>query len=127
MALVLETAARTALADAIAASVDNGTTETGGKLVIETTADVEVSLHRFVDPAFGGGAVAGVLTLDSVPIDDTSAAGGTAAQYSVFDRDNTKLWEGVVAVTGQDLDLSSLSVGVGDTVSLTAFTVTQPA
>ena len=127
MALVLETPTRTALADAIAASVDNGTTETGGKLVIETTADAEVSLHRFVDPAFGGGAAAGVLTLDSLPIDDTTAAGGTAAQYSVFDRDNTKLWEGVVSVSGDDLDLSSLSVGVGDTVSLTAFTVTQEA
>ena len=127
MALVLETPARTLLADAMAASVDNGTTQTGGKLVIEETDDSEVSTHRFVDPAFGGGAASGVLTLDSVPIDDTSAAGGTAAQYSVYDRDDTKLFEGVVAVSGEDLDLSSLSVGVGDTVSLTAFTLTQPA
>ncbi len=126
MALVLETPTRNALADAIDASVNNGTTETGGKLVIETTADAEVSLHRFTATAFGV-AAAGVISCNGLPIDDTSAAGGTAAQYSVFDRDNLKLWEGVVGVTGDDLDLSSLSVGVGDTVSLTAFTVTQPA
>ncbi len=59
MALVLETPARTLLADAMAAAVDNGTTQTGGKLVIEETDDSEVSTHRFVDPAFGGGAAAG--------------------------------------------------------------------
>jgi len=127
MALVMEMPTRTALADAIAASVDAGTAQTGGKLVIEESDDSEVSLHRFDAAAFGGGAASGVLTLASVPLDDTSAAGGTAAQYSVYDRDDTKLWEGVVSVSGDDLDLSSLSVGVGDTVSLTAFTVTQEA
>jgi hypothetical protein len=126
MALVMETATRNALANAIDDAVNAGTAQTGGKLVIETSADAEVSLHRFANPAFGP-AAAGVISANSLPIDDTSAAGGTAAQYSIYDRDDTKLLEGVVAVTGQDLDLSSLSVGVGDTVSLTAFTITQPA
>ena len=126
MALVLEMPTRTALADAIDASVNAGTTETGGKLVIEQTDDAEVSLHRFAATAFGP-AASGVISASVLPIDDTSAAGGTAAQYSIYDRDNTKLLEGVVSVSGDDLDLSSLSVGVGDTVSLTAFAITQEA
>ena len=123
MALVLETASANALADAIDTAINVGVTESGGKLVLETSGDAEVSLHRFADPAFGT-ASSGVITAASLPIDDTSAAGGTVAQYSIFDRNNAKQLEGVVAVSGQDLDLSSLSVGVGDTVSLTAFTIT---
>lgn len=123
MALVLETAARNAVADAMSAAIDIGVSETGGKLVLETTGDVEVSLHRFAASSFGA-AAAGVITAASLPIDDTDADGGTVAQYSIFDRNNLKQLEGVVAVAGQDLDLSSLSVGAGDTVSLTAFTIT---
>lgn len=125
MTLILETAMRNALADAIDATVNGGTTQTGGKLVIETTADAEISLHRFADPAFGTAAT-GVITLQSVPIDDTSATAGTAAQFSIYDRDDAKLLEGEVATSGKDLDLSSLVVGGGDTVSLTSFTMTVP-
>ena len=126
MALALETTLRDALADAIDTRVNVGTTQTGGSLVIEESDDSEVSLHRFADPAFGASST-GTITMDTPPKDDTSAAGGTAAQFSIYDRDDAKLLEGVVQVTGADLDLSSLSVGVGDTVSLTAFTITVPA
>lgn len=123
MALVLETASGNAVADAIDAQINTGVTQSGAKLVLETSGDVEVSLHRFDATAFGG-ASSGVITANSLPIDDTDADGGTVAQYSIFNRDDVKQLEGVVAVAGQDLDLSSLSVGVGDTVSLTAFTIT---
>ncbi len=126
MSLVMETATRTALANAIDAAINVGTAETGGKLVIETAVDVEISLHRFSDPAFGA-AAAGVISANSLPIDDTSAVAGTAAQYSIYNRDNVKILEGVAAVSGQDLDLSSLSIGAGDTVSLTDFAITQGA
>ncbi len=112
--------------DALTAEIDNGTTQTGGKLVIETTADAEISLHRFSDPSFGASS-SGTITMQSPPKDDTSATAGTAAQFSLYDRDDAKILEGVVAVTGQDLDLSSLAVGGGDTVSLTSFTISMIA
>ena len=108
--------------DALDAAINVGTAQTGGKLVIETTADAEISLHRFSQPAFGV-AAAGTITMASPPKDDTNANAGTAAQFSIFDRDDTKILEGVVQVTGADLDLSSLAVGAGDTVSLTSFTI----
>ncbi len=123
MALVLIVASANALADAMDASINVGSGQTGGKLVLETSGDVEVSLHRFANPAFGN-AAAGVITAASLPIDDTSAAGGVVEHYSIYDRDDLKQLEGVVSVSGDDLDLSSVSVGVGDTVSLTAFTIT---
>jgi len=124
MALVLTTVAANDLANAMTTSIDVGVTETGGKLVIETSADAEISLHRFNAPPSFGAAAAGVISLNGLPIDDTSATAGTAAQYSIFNRNNLKQLEGEVAVSGKDLDLSSLIVGGGDTVSLTAFTIT---
>jgi len=126
MALVMETVLRDDLANSIDASVNVGTMQTGGKLVIETSADAEISLHRFDATAFGASST-GVITMNSAPKDDTSAMAGTAAQFSIFDRDDQKQLEGEVAVSGKDLDLSSLSVGAGDTVSLTAFSITVEA
>lgn len=126
MTLILETVLRDDLANEIAASIDVGVTQPGGKLVIETVADAEISLHRFEAAAFGA-ASTGVITMASPPKDDTSATAGTAAQFSIYDREDQKQLEGEVAVSGKDLDLSSLVVGGGDTVSLTAFSITVPA
>lgn len=126
MALILETTLRDALAAEIEVQINVGVTETGGKLVIETSGDAEISLHRFDADSFGVPAT-GTITLNSTPIDDTSAQAGAAIQFSIYDRNNLKLLEGVVDVSGQDLDLSSLSVGGGDTVSLTSFSITVPA
>lgn len=126
MVLILETVLRDAMGNQIDATVNTGVAQTGGKLVIETVDDVEISLHRFLDPAFSA-AVIGVITLQGTPIADTSANAGVAAQFSIFDRDDLKILEGIVAVAGQDLDLSSLSVDAGDTISLTSFSITVPA
>lgn len=126
MAITFETVMRNAIADALELEISFGVTETAGKLVIETSVDAEISLHRFDDP-FSAAAAAGTITMTGAPKDDTSAQAGTAAQFSIFDRNNLKILEGVVNVSGQDLDLSSLSVGGGDTVSLTAFSITAPA
>jgi len=126
MTLTLQTVLRDDIANEIDNSINVGTMQSGGKLVIETSGDAEISLHRFANPAFGASAT-GTITMETPPKDDTSAMAGTAAQFSIFDRDDQKQLEGVVAVSGSDLDLSSLSVGAGDTVSLTAFTITVPA
>ena len=124
MALTLETVLRNILADAIDAELNIGAGVSNMKL--ETSGDVEVATIDFQNPAFGA-AAAGVITLNGVPLSDTNATGGTVAQFSLYDRDGTKQLEGVVAVSGQDLDLSSLSVGATDTVELTSFTITVPA
>jgi len=126
MALVLETTLRNALADDIDANINFGVSDANGDLKFETSGDVEVATIEFQDPAFGPAAT-GVITAAGLPLSDTSATGGTVAQYSIFNRNNLKILEGVVSVSGDDLDLSSLSVGVGDTVELTAFTITVPA
>lgn len=124
MALTLETGMRDDLANQMDDSINTGGGTSNMKL--ETSGDVEVATLDFQDPAFGASAT-GVITLQGTPIEDTSATGGTVAQFSIFARSGTKQLEGVVAVSGQDLDLTSLVVGAGDTVELTSFSITVPA
>lgn len=124
MALTLETGMRDDLANQMDDSINVGGGTSNMKL--ETSGDVEVATLNFQNPAFGASAT-GTITLQGTPIEDTSATGGVVAQFSIFARDGVKELEGVVAVTGQDLDLTSLTVGAGDTVELTSFSITVPA
>lgn len=121
---VLETGARNALADALDAYVNTGAGTAQFKL--ETSGDVEVAAFDLQNPAFGNAAT-GVITLQGTPLQDTSAAGGTVAQASLYNRNATKVLESVAATSGQEVTVSSLTVGVGETVTLTSLTITQPA
>ena len=124
MALTIETVLRNAMADSITAEMDTGAGTSNMKL--ETSGDVEVATINFQNPSFGA-AASGVITLLGVTLSDADATGGVVAQFSLYDRDGTKQLEGVVAVSGQDLDLSSLTIGASDVVELTSFTITVPA
>jgi len=123
MALTLEAVLQNILANQITTEMDTGAGTSNMKL--ETSGDVEVATINFQNPSFGA-ASAGVITLLGVPLEDSSATGGTVAQFSLYDRDGTKQLEGVVSVSGDDLDLTSLSVGATDTVELTSFSLTVP-
>ena len=124
MATTHSTAARNAAADAVVDLVDGGSTDANGDLVIETSGDVEVATLALSNPAFGN-AAAGVATANAIS-DDTNATGGTAAKYQIQDRDNALVFEGSVTATGGggDIELSSVSIGAGDTVQMSSFTYT---
>jgi len=122
--MVLETATRNALADAFDALVNTGAGT--AQLRLETSGDVEVATFDLQNPAFGA-AASGVITLQGVPIQDTSATGGTVAQGSIYNRNGDKVSESPAATSGQEITMSSLVVGAGETVTLTSLTVTQPA
>ena len=125
MTTTLTTATRNAAADAIVDLVDGGTTDANGDLVIQTSGDVEVATLAMSNPAFGA-AAAGVATANSIS-DDTNATGGTAANFILQNRDNTEVIRGDCGTSGAELNLSSLSIGAGDTVSVSALTLTVPA
>ena len=118
----LETGARNAACDAVVDLIDAGG---AGTIVFETVGDVEVATLTFSATAFGAASV-GVATAAAIT-SDTSATGGTVAQASIYSGGATKILEATVAVSGSDIDLSSLTVGAGDTVSMSALTITQPA
>lgn len=129
MAITLTTAARNAACDGIVDLVDAGAG--AGTLEIKSAASTtagtsEVATVTFADPAFGNAAT-GTASLASAMTDDTNATGGTASDYTVFDSDGNAVWQGAVATSGSDLNLSSTTIGAGDTVSITSFTLTVPA
>lgn len=117
----LETAARNAAADALAALAD------GGTLVLETSGDAEVSTHAFAGTAFGA-ASGGVATAAAIG-DDTSAAGGTIAQASIYTSGAAKVMELTASATGGggEVQVSSLTITAGETVSISSLTITVPA
>lgn len=128
MAITLATAARNAACDGIVDLVDGGTG--AGSLEIKSAASTvagtnEVATLAFSNPAFGA-ASSGTATANAIS-DDTSATGGTASDYTVFDGDSAAIWQGSVGTSGADLNLSSTTIGAGDTVSVSSFTLTVPA
>jgi len=119
----LETAARNAACDAIVDLIDAGAG--AGTLVFETSGDVEVATLTFSDPAFGNAAT-GTATAGSIT-SDTNATGGTIAQASAYDSNSAKVIEFTCGTSGADINLSSLSITAGDTVSCSSLTITVPA
>lgn len=128
MAITLTAAARNAACNAIVDLIDAGTG--AGTIEIKSAASTvagtsEVATLTFSDPAFGD-AASGVATASAIT-DDTSATGGTAGFFTIFDSNDVAVMQGTVATSGADLNLSSVTIGAGDTVSISSFTVTMPA
>lgn len=119
--MTLETNARNAAVNAVAALLNSGTME------FQTAGSNEVATATFGATAFGasssGTAAANAIT------SDTDATGGTIAKCVL------KTSGGVAVLTatcslvagGGDLELTSLVIGAGDTVAVSSLTLTQPA
>ena len=129
MAVTLTTTGRNAACDGLGDQVDNGTGN--GKLVFETTGDVEIATINFNADAFAAAAT-GVASCNGLPKSDSSPANaGTIAQASIYDGTTptaVKLLECVVGTaTGtSDIQITSLSIATTDTVTLSALTITVP-
>jgi hypothetical protein len=122
MALTLATTMRDAIADAVDTRV--GTTAT---MEFQTSGDVEVATISLANPAFGASST-GTITLGGVPLSDTNATGGTMAKFVIKSGGTTTEITGTVGTSGQDINFpGGLTVGAGDTVTLTSFTITCPA
>jgi hypothetical protein len=122
MALTLATTMRDAIADAVDTRV--GTTAT---MEFQTSGDVEVATISLANPAFGASST-GVITLGGVPLSDTSATGGTMAKFVIKSGGSTTEITGTVGTSGENINFpGGLTVGAGDTVTLTSFTITCPA
>ncbi len=102
--------------------MNTGTTNAQGRLVFQTSGSSEVATILLSDPAFGA-AAAGVITAGSMT-DDTNATGGTVDNFIITDKDNTTIVSGTVTATGGggDIELSSVTIGAGDTVSMSSLT-----
>ena len=123
MAVTHATTVRTAIADLVVDLIDAGAG--AGTLEFLTSGDVEVATLTFSDPAFGA-ASSGTATASAIT-SDTSATGGTVAKFHTKDSNGNVVFLGAVSTSGSDINLSSLSVGVGDTVAISSLTYSAPA
>jgi len=123
MAVTLTTAARNAACNAIVDLVDAGA---GAGTLVFYAADTttEVATLTFSDPAFGN-ASTGVATASAIT-SDTSATGGTTTVAKLLDSGATEVLRCSVGTSGADINLSNNVIVAGETVAITALTVTVP-
>lgn len=118
------TAVRNAIADLVVDSLDGGSP---GKLVFRTSGDVAVATLTFSNPAFGS-ASSGTATSNAIT-SDTNAAGGTIAKATLETSAGTAKVNCSVTAPGGggDIELSSVVVSAGQTVSVSSLTYSAPS
>lgn len=116
---------RTSMGDAAVDAIDAGTTDTTGDLIFMATGDSTCArLAWSATPAFGA-TTSGVATMNAIN-NDTSALGGTVSLFKFQNRNNVEVMRGTVTQTGSggDIELSSVVLSPGDTVSISSLTYT---
>ena len=96
--------------------LDGSRPATGGA---KTTTLADLPLTDPVAPA----AAAGVQTFDPIT-DDTSTVAGTATWFRLEDNSGDPIIDGNVGTAGSDLNLNSVAISAGGTVSVTSFVIT---
>ncbi len=119
--MTLATAARNAMLNALTALLN------GGDIQFQTSGGNEVATLALAPTAFGA-AANGVATAGTIT-DDSNAAGGTITKAQFRNSSGTSQFEVTVTATGGggDVELSSVVIGAGDTVSASSCTLTMPA
>ncbi len=118
----LTVTARNAAVNAITALLNSGSVK------FRTSGGTVVASVGFGATAFGaaanGTAAANTMT------DDTNATGGTIDHAKLYRSDGvTEVMQATVTANGGggDIEMTSLVIGGGDTVSITALSISQPA
>lgn len=104
-----------------------GTIGTSGKLVFQTAGSVAVATLPLSATGFGASNGSGVSTANAIS-SDTNAVGGTIAKAELQTSAGTaKILCSVTATGGGgDIELSSVAVSAGQTVSMSSLTYTAP-
>lgn len=131
MTITLVDALKQDQAEAIIALIDAGAT--GGKIKIysgtkPTDADdapgAGTLLATLVFSVTCGTATAGVITFSSITSDSDADADGTAAWARITDSDDNTVFDASVGTSGEDINLSSVTISIGDSVAISSFTYT---
>lgn len=125
MAIVYTTAVKNARLDAVTAQIDAGAG--AGVLQIGTTGMASILAEITLNDPSAASASGGVLTFSGFPKSDTSANNtGTAAEARIRDSNGVDIITGLtVGTTGSDINLDSVSITSGQTVTITSATITH--
>lgn len=125
MAVTLVTATRNTACDAIVDLIDTGSGDATGDIAFSTSAPATLGVNNMSNPAFGS-ASGGVATASTIA-QGTVTTGGTIALALFRNRANTEQFRCAVGTSGSDINLSSVTVSVNDTIDITSLTYTVPA
>jgi hypothetical protein len=112
-------------------SIYSGSQPTDANTAI--TSQVLLASCAFGSTAFGSAVASGsagskvvTATANTISSDTSAAATGTAAWFRAYKSDGvTGAFDGSVGTSGCDLNLNTVSIVSGATVSVTSFTITQ--
>jgi hypothetical protein len=125
MAIVYTTAVKNARLDAVTAQIDAGSG--AGVLQIGTTGMSSILAEITLNDPSAASAASGMLTFSGFPKSDTSANNtGTAAEARIRDSNGVNIITGLtVGTTASDINLDSVSITSGQTVTITSATITH--
>jgi hypothetical protein len=125
MAIVYTTAVKNARLDAVTAQIDAGSA--AGVLQIGTTSMASILAEITLSDPSAAAASGGVLTLSGFPKSDTSENNtGTAAAARIRDSNGVDIITGLtVGTSASDINLDSVSITSGQTVTITSATITH--
>lgn len=138
MALNIAAAGRAAAVNAVVDLLDAGTGNPKIEIRTGAAADPDgaatgtllATLLMDGTNAFGASTTAdpAVATANAIADDTSADADGTAAHFVAYDRDDAIIFTGTVTATGGggDLELNTVSIVTGGTVSITAMTFSLP-
>ena len=121
----LSTTARNAIVQAIIDLVD-AQSPTAGNILIQDAGSTQLAEFTLKDPSYGApsSGSADIDTPDDVTADDT----GTASKAQLRDGNDTVVWADMtVGTSGAQVNLSTLSVTSGATLSVTSGTLSVAA
>lgn len=121
----ISTAARDAMCDGLVDQVDTGGGTSHIRIYTAAFATLLAELD-FSATAFGASS-GGTATANSITAEASAPDTGTAAVCRIVDKNGTTVWEGTVGTAGADINLNTTSITAGDSVTITAMTVTVPA
>jgi|GEM_PF-1840976 len=120
--MILETASRNAMIEALGDLCDNGYLE------LRTAGDNEVAKCALSATAFGA-AVNGAITANTIT-DDSDATGGTIDHAVLLKSDDLTVVATLTVTTvggGGDVEVTSLVVAAGEKQEITSLVLTQPS
>lgn len=125
MAVTYPTALKNTRLDAVTAAIDAGAG--AGKLEIGTAGMAAVLVTIPLNDPSAPAAAGGVLTLDNTPALSANASGsGVAAAARIRDSNNNDVVTGLtVGTSGADINLNSVNISSGQTVTINSATITH--
>lgn len=134
MALGYDETIRNSRLDAITTAIDAGAGAGTIKIYDSTgtgrpatgaaiTTQVLLGTLTFGDPSFPA-ASSGAMSANAISDDVAADATGTATWFRIEDSDSNHVMDGDVGAGGSDLNLNTVSLVVGATISITQFDLT---